>query len=113
MATATPVITLLTKLTAFILQVALFLLGLPAEGDGLVRTLDRGGLEIWGSCSGVESIKQLLQLAGFCVTSLTGFPAQPGRDIRRGRGRRFRLESSDKPAMLLTLLPVRARRQAT
>lgn len=53
-----------------------------------------------------------LQLAGFRVTSLTGLPAKPGRDISRGPGQRFRLASNSNPAIHLTLLPVRARRQA-
>jgi hypothetical protein len=54
-----------------------------------------------------------LQLPGFRVTSLSGFPAKPGRDISRGQGRRFRLESNSHSVILLTLLPVRARREAT
>lgn len=54
-----------------------------------------------------------LQLPGYRVTSLTGLPAKPGRDISLGQGQRFRLEANSTPAIRLTLLPVRARRQGT
>ncbi len=58
-----PVTTFLTRTTAAILRVALFLLGFPAKGSGSVVTLYRGGVEVWGPCSGMESIKQLLLIA--------------------------------------------------
>jgi hypothetical protein len=54
-----------------------------------------------------------LQLAGFRLARLDSLPAKPGRDFSRGQGRRFRLESNSNPALLVTVLPVRARRQAT
>ncbi len=57
------VITFLTRITAVILKIALFLLGFPVQGTGSVVTLYGGGVEIWGPCSGVESIKQLLLIA--------------------------------------------------
>jgi hypothetical protein len=53
-----------------------------------------------------------LRLAGFRVASLPSLPAKPGRDISRGLGRRFRLESNSHPPILITLLPARARRQS-
>ncbi len=56
-------INLLRHINAGILRGALFLLGFPVRGDGLVLTLYDGGVEIWGSCSGLESVRQLLMIA--------------------------------------------------
>jgi exosortase/archaeosortase family protein len=56
-------VNLLRHLTATILRVALFSLGLPVKGNGTVLSLYRGAVEVWGSCSGLESVKQLLMIA--------------------------------------------------
>ncbi len=54
-----------------------------------------------------------LRVPGFRATSLMTLPAKPGKDISRGQGRRFRLDSTGQPPVLLTLLPVRGRKELT
>jgi hypothetical protein len=77
----------------------------------VVVTLQK--LVVFGAPMPEREVPASLQLPGFRVTSLTGLPAKPGRDISLGQGQHFRLESIGNPAIRLTLLPVRARRQAT
>jgi exosortase/archaeosortase family protein len=53
----------LIMLNAGILRVSLLLLGLPAKGEGALLTLYEGGVRIYPSCSGLDSVKQLIMVA--------------------------------------------------